>query len=132
MKKKPETLPGAELDVMWALWELGAPSSAAQIHSVMTKFRPCTKPAVHILAERLAAKGFVLVEQVNDPVPYKRITPLVTEDEYASSEATGLVEKLFHGSWKRLVANVTDREDVTDEDIAEIEQILRGRKGAKK
>ena len=132
MKKKPETLPGAELDVMRALWELGAPSSAAQIHSVMTKYRPCTKPAVHILADRLAAKGFVLVEQLSEPVPYKRITPLVTEDEYASSEASGLVEKLFHGSWKRLVVNIADREDVTEEDLAEIERFLREKMEASK
>ncbi len=132
MKKRPETLPGAELDVMRALWELGEPSSAAQIHGVMTKYRPCTKPAVHILADRLAAKGFLPIEQVNEPVPYKRITPLVTEEEYAAAETSGLIDKLFHGSWKRLVVNITDRADVTDEDIAEIERMLKEKKEASK
>ena len=132
--KKPvaESLPAAELDLMRALWELGGPSSATQIHRVMSEYRPCTKPMVYILADRLAAKGFVSVKQVDEPVTYKQIAPLVAEDDYALSEASGLVERLFHGSWKKLVVNIAGSEELSDEDIAEIEGILKARKDAAK
>ena len=128
--KSRESLPAAELDLMRALWELGGPSSATQIHRVLSKYRTCTKPMVYILADRLAAKGFVSVEQVDEPVVYKQITPLVAEKDYAFSEASGLVDRLFHGSWKKLVVNIADSDELTDEDIAEIENILKARKDA--
>ena len=130
--KAPESLPAAELDLMRALWELGEPSSATQIHRVLGKYRSCTKPMVYILADRLAAKGFVSVKQVDEPVTYKQITPLVSEEDYAFSETSGLVDRLFHGSWKKLVVSIADSEELTEEDIAEIEAILRSRKESEK
>ncbi|MBQ7475198.1 MAG: BlaI/MecI/CopY family transcriptional regulator [Clostridia bacterium] len=135
MKKKNEktgSLPAAELDLMRALWELGGPSSATQIHRVLNRMRPCTKPMVYILADRLAAKGFVSIEQVEEPVSYKRITPLVAEEDYAFSETSSLVDKLFHGSWKSLVANIAGSDELTEEDVAEINSILKARKDGQK
>ncbi len=135
MRKKGEktgSLPYAELDLMRSLWKLGKPSSASQIYRVINEFRPCTKPMVYILADRLEAKGFVRIEQVEDPVNYKQITALVSEEDYAFSEASGLVDRLFHGSWKKLVANVAESRKLTEEDIAEIEDILKTRKGSEK
>ena len=126
------SLSPAEFDLMRALWELGGPSSATQIHRVLNRYRPCTKPMVYILADKLASKGFVSIEQVDEPVTYKQITALVAENDYAISETSGLVDRLFSGSWKRLVLNIAETDNLSREDIAELEDILRSKKRSEK
>ena len=124
-KKHTSSLPGAELDVMKILWELGEPSVISTIHSSLQTRRKCTAPAVHILVDRLEEKGFVRVDRIEKPVPYKLVTALVSEDEYCSGAATGLIENLFHGSWKRLIANLAESGEIKESDIKEIEKILK-------
>ena len=64
------------------------------------------------------------VERIEKPVAYKLVTPLVGEAEYASDAAKGLIGRLFHGSWKGLIANLADSGEIGAEDIAEIERII--------
>ena len=123
-KRTTATLPDAELDVMRALWALGEPSVVGDIHREMQKERKCTKPAVHILVDRLEQKGFVRVERIEKPVAYKLVTPLVGEAEYATDAARGLIGRLFHGSWERLIANLADCGEIGADDVAEIERII--------
>ena len=52
-KQGKTALPDAELDVMRALWAIGEPCVVGDIHREMQKERKCTKPAVHILVDRL-------------------------------------------------------------------------------
>ena len=96
-KKPPETLPDAELDVMMALWDIGRPAIVSEIHRAVSKKRKCTKTAVHVLLDRLAAKDFVSIRTIDAPTPYKVATPL---------------------------ANLVDAGKITDDDIAEIERII--------
>ena len=124
-KKNNMSLPSAELDVMKTLWELGEPSVISSIHNSLQKRRKCTAPAVHILVDRLEEKGFVKVDRIETPVAYKLVTALVTEEEYCSGAATGLIENLFHGSWKRLIANLAESGEIKESDIKEIEKILK-------
>ncbi|MBQ8642311.1 MAG: BlaI/MecI/CopY family transcriptional regulator [Clostridia bacterium] len=125
---KKTHLPDAELDVMMALWQRGEPSSVSDIHRDLQAKRTCSKPAVHILLDRLAAKGFVQVEVVDTPVTYKRITALVTEEEYCLSASESFVEKICRGRWQRLIATLVQAGEITDDDLEEIAQIVN-RKG---
>lgn len=124
-KKSNISLPSAELDVMKTLWKLGEPSTVPAIHRGVLERRKCTAPAVHILVDRLEEKGFVKVDRIETPVAYKLVTALVTEAEYCSGAATGLIENLFHGSWKRLIANLAESGEIKESDIKEIEKILK-------
>ena len=121
---KKTQLPDAELDVMMVLWHRGEPSSVPDIHKDLQSKRPCTRPAVHILLDRLAAKGFVKVEVVETPVTYKRITALVTEEEYCLSASESFVEKICRGRWQRLIATLVQAGKITDDDLEEIAQIV--------
>ena len=114
-------LPDAELDVMMVLWQRGE-------FVRMQERRPGTRPAVHILPDRLAAKGFVQVEVVESPVTYKRITALVTEEEYCQAASESFVEKICRGRWQRLIATLVQAGEITDEDLEEIARIVN-RKG---
>lgn len=125
---KRTQLPDAELDVMMVLWQRGEPSSVPDIHRELQEKRPCTRPAVHILLDRLAAKGFVQVETVDTPVTYKRITALVTEEDYCLSASESFVEKICRGRWQRLIATLVQAGEITDKDLEEIARIVN-RKG---
>ena len=124
MKKTVITLPDAELDVMRVLWERGEPSLVSDIHADLQERRPCTKPAVHILLDRLAQKGFVRIDVIERPISYKQITALVSEEEYCSAASEHLINKLYHGSWKHFIASLVDNGEITSADIDEITAII--------
>ena len=121
-------LPDAELDVMMVLWQRGEPSSVPEIYRDLQEKRTCSKPAVHILLDRLADKGFVRIDVVETPVTYKRITALVTEEEYCQAASESFVEKICRGRWQRLIATLVQAGEITDEDLEEIARIVN-RKG---
>ena len=129
-KKKFTQLPDAELDVMMVLLQRGEPSLVSDIHHDLQSKRTCTKPAVHILLDRLAAKDFVRVDVVQTPIAYKLVTPLVTEEDYCASASENFLTKICRGSWKRLIANLVDAGEISQDDLEEIARIVN-RKGEK-
>ncbi|MBQ7499832.1 MAG: BlaI/MecI/CopY family transcriptional regulator [Clostridia bacterium] len=127
MKKKIVSLPDAELDVMKVIWRRGEPSLVSDIHADLQETRKCTKPAVHILLDRLAKKEFVRIDVVDKPIQYKLITPLVSEEEYCSAASEGFINKLFNGNWRRLVANLVDSGEISSANIDEIAAIINSK-----
>lgn len=127
MSKRIETLPDAELDVMRVLWERKEPSLVSDIHADLQNKRKCTKPAVYILLDRLAQKQFVRIDVIDKPISYKLITPLITEEEYCTAASEGFINKLFHGSWKHLIANLVDSGEISSADLDEIAEIINGK-----
>lgn len=117
-------LPDAELDVMMILWQRSEPSLVSDIHKELQQRRKCTKPAVHILLDRLAAKGFVRIDVVETPIAYKLVTALVPEEDYCTQASETFLAKICRGSWKRLIANLVSAGKISEEDLAEIARIV--------
>lgn len=131
-------IPDAELDIMLILWENMtesgeyAPSKIIDVYNGMKEVRPCTRSAIHSLLERLRDRGFVRIDLVDAPTPYKLITPIVTESEYREAESENFVQKLCRGSRKTLIATLIETGKITDEDIGEISAMLGARGKEKK
>lgn len=125
--EKRRALPDAELDVMIVLWEIGRPALASEIHRELSKRRRSSKTAVHVLLDRLSAKGYVRLDTVDAPVPYKLASPLISRDEYRSAASESFISKVFAGRWQSLIANLVDSGRITDGDIEEIERIISGK-----
>lgn len=119
-----QRIPDAELDIMLILWKSDVPLKVIDIYNGLRTVRPCSKPAIHTLLDRLASRGFVKQETVDAPTPYKRITPLVTEEEYRAAESENFLSKLCRGSWKTLIATLVDTGKITSDDIEEISRLL--------
>jgi len=119
-----QRIPDAELDVMLILWKSDTPLRIIDIYNGLRTVRPCSKPAIHTLLERLAAKGFVRLDTVEAPTPYKLVTPLVSERDYRAAESDNFLAKLCRGSWKTLIATLVDTGKITSEDIEEISSLL--------
>ena len=116
-----ERISEAEHAVMEALWD-ESPLSAADVCDRVCTARDWSMPTVKTLLSRLVAKGAVSTEPDGRRFLY---SPLVERTDYLGSESRRLVDRLFGGRAAPLFAHLADSEALSDEDIVEIEALLR-------
>ena len=91
----------AELSVMEALWEVGAPMTAKDLQAMLKERRDWERTTVRSLLTRLQEKGSVQVAKDSDVATY---TPAFTKEEYGWDLAEVLIQRLYDGDSKALVA----------------------------
>ncbi len=116
-----ERISDAEYAVMEALWKR-SPQTAAEVCDTVCEERGWTMPTVKTLLARLVAKGALETQPDGRRFLY---TPLIERRAYVGTESKRLVERLFGGRAAPLFAHLAENEALTDEDIAEIERLLR-------
>lgn len=116
-----ERISEAELAVMEVLWE-DAPLTATDVASRVAQRRQWSLATVKTLLSRLVAKG-----AIGHHVDGRRFlyTPLVERDAYVARESRRLVDRFFGGKLMPLVAHLAEQRRLSDEEIAEIERLLR-------
>ena len=118
---KSERISEAEHAVMEALWEK-SPLSAAEVCDRVCKERDWSMPTVKTLLGRLVTKGAVETEPDGRRFLY---SPLIERAAYVGSESKRLVERLFGGRAAPLIAHLAENEALTEQDLAEIEALLK-------
>jgi predicted transcriptional regulator len=78
---------------------------------------------VKTLLSRLMAKDIIAADQDGRRFLYR---PMVVREEYVASESGRLVNRLFGGRISPLVAQLAEQDQLTADDIAELEGILKG------
>lgn len=116
-----ERISDAEHAVMEALWAK-SPLSAADVCEVVSDERDWSMPTVKTLLSRLVTKGAVATEPDGRRFLY---SPLVERADYVGSESKRLVERLFGGRAAPLFAHLAESEALTDQDLSEIEALLK-------
>ena len=116
-----ERISEAEHAVMEALWEK-SPMTAADVCEAVCEPRGWSMPTVKTLLSRLVAKGAVATEPDGRRFLY---TPLLERADYVGGESRRLVDRLFGGRAAPLFAHLAESEALSDEDISEIERLLR-------
>jgi BlaI family transcriptional regulator, penicillinase repressor len=116
-----ERISDAEHAVMEALWEK-SPQTAVEVCDSVCGERGWSMPTVKTLLSRLVAKGAVSTEPDGRRFLY---SPLIGRDDYVGGESRRLVDRLFGGRAAPLFAHLAETEALSDEDIAEIERLLR-------
>jgi BlaI family penicillinase repressor len=119
-----ERISEAELVVMEALWRR-APLTAADVADDVAAGRDWTVATVKTLLSRLLSKDVIAADQDGRRFLYR---PLVAREDYVASESGRLVNRLFGGRVSPLVAQLAEQDQLTAEDIAELEAILKGLK----
>ena len=122
-EKEPGTdrISDAECAVMEVLWK-HSPQTAAEVCDTVCEARGWTMPTVKTLLARLVSKGALATQPDGRRYLY---TPLIERSAYVGTESKRLVERLFGGRAAPLFAHLADNEALTDEDIAEIERLLK-------
>lgn len=111
----------AEYAVMEALWKQ-SPQTAAEVCESVCQDREWSMPTVKTLLSRLVTKGALATQPDGRRFLY---TPLLQRSAYVGGESRRLVQRLFGGRAAPLFAHLAENEALSDEDIAEIERLLR-------
>ena len=116
-----EKISESELEVMRVLWEAGDALPITDIRRILQDRKGWEATTVKTLVQRLVSKG--VLEQEKRKVFYYR--PLVSESEYSGWAVSGMVQRLFRGSAKALVATLVNSDGLSDEDIAELREYFK-------
>lgn len=116
-----ERISDAEYAVMESLWQR-APQTAAEVCDNVCATRGWSMPTVKTLLARLVTKGVLATKPDGRRFLY---TPLVARNAYVGTESRRLVDRLFGGRAAPLFAHLAENEALSEEDIAEIEHLLR-------
>lgn len=116
-----ERISDAEHAVMEVLWD-ESPLSAQDVAERVAPDRGWSANTVKTLLGRLLAKNVVSHEEDGRRYLYR---PAVERDVYVTGESRRLMDRLFGGKLTPLVAHLADQDELTAQDIAEIEALLK-------
>lgn len=116
-----ERISEAEHAVMEVLWRK-SPLTAAEVCERVCEERGWSLPTVKTLLSRLVAKQAVSTEPDGRRFLY---SPAMQRTDYVGSESRRLVDRLFGGRAAPLLAHLVEAEALSDEDITEIERLLK-------
>lgn len=115
-----ERISEAEWQVMEVLWD-DSPRTAQAV-AIALADTGWTLATVKTLLSRLAAKGAVSTTEDGRRFLY---APAVARADMAAGESRRLVDRLFGGRATPLVAHLAERGELSGDDIAELEALIR-------
>lgn len=118
---KPERISEAEHAVMEVIWER-SPITAAEVCDQVCAARGWSLATVKTLLSRLVSKQAIAAEPEGRRFLY---SPLIARSDYIGGESRRLVDRLFGGRAAPLFAHLAEQEALTDDDLAEIEALLK-------
>ena len=108
----------AVMEVLWA----EAPLTASEVAERIPASRDWSERTVKTMLGRLLAKGALLHEEEGRRYLYR---PAVERADYAGRETRKLADRLFGGRAAPLVAHLAASDGLTEQDIAELEALLK-------
>jgi BlaI family penicillinase repressor len=119
-----ERISGAEYEIMEVLWR-EAPLTAAEVAQRAPAEKAWNIRTVKTLLARLLAKGALAHEEAGRRYLYR---PAVARADYVAEESSRLIDRMFGGRVTPLVAQLAERDRLSEADIAEIEALLKALK----
>ncbi len=110
----------AESQVMRALWAK-SPLSAEEIIAALPVDQDWADATVKTLLNRLLKKDAIAADRDGRRFLYR---PLVAQGDYVHAESQGLLDRLFDGRLAPLVAHFSQREKLSDQDVADLRRLL--------
>lgn len=121
MKSLISKITDSELRVMKVLWSAGGELTAADILKTLEKSSDWESSTIKTLLRRLCDKGAVISAK-KEVLYYK---PVVSEEQYNNYSTQVLIDRLYAGSAKNLVASLIDNKKLDDKDIDELRQLFK-------
>ncbi len=111
----------SELHVLRLLWSQGRPMTMTEIRKALIQSTGWDGSTIKTLVYRLVEKGALSADRQQTAL----YSTLISDEEY-SQYATGvLIDKLYGGSAKNLVAALVNTNALGDEDIAELRSMFK-------
>lgn len=119
-----ERISDAEHAIMEVLWD-ESPLTAQDVAERVDPERGWSVNTVKTLLGRLLAKSAIRHEEDGRRYLYH---PAVERGDYVAGESRRLIDRLFGGKLTPLVAHLAERDELSAQDIAEIETLLKALK----
>jgi BlaI family penicillinase repressor len=109
----------AEFEIMKVLWAAPEGLTTGDIRGRLD--REWERTTVLTLLSRLTEKGAVSAEKDNRSYLYKS---RITRDEYGVMKTQSILNRIYNGSIKSMLAALGDARGLTESDLRELEEIL--------
>jgi predicted transcriptional regulator len=120
MARKPrKPIPEAELEVLHALWDLGAGTVRDLLERFPGDDRAYT--TVQTLLTRLEAKGYIASHKDGRALVY---TPRLQRDDLLTEELADVASRVTGGRASPLVLNLVEHSDLTPDDLRDLRDLL--------
>ena len=120
MKELAAKISASELEVLEVLWQADAPMPIAPIRTALEGSHRWDASTVKTLLRRLCEKQAAAAEKRE--VFYYR--PILTREEYQEWSTRSLIDRVYRGSAKELVASLVERSELSRRDLEELRAIL--------
>lgn len=121
MDQIAEKISDSELEVMKLLWQSEEALSVTEIRENLHEKKGWEATTIKTLVSRLLGKG--VIGQIKRTVFY--YFPLISEKEYNRWATGRLIDRLYRGSAKDLVAALVDSKGLSESDIAELRELFK-------
>ena len=116
-----EKISEAELEVMKILWREANPAPFGYIRAELNTKMGWEKSTIATLLRRLQDKGAVSAQKQRIRLYF----PNITSEEYVQAEEQSMIDKLYGGSVKNLVAALCSRGKLTKADIDDLKEFFQ-------
>lgn len=113
----------AEMEIMEILWREGRELTSVEIKELLPGENSWKATTLLTLCRRLEDKKVVGVKKEGR---VKYFYPLVTQEEYRAGMADQLLDAVYGGSVKNFMASLYRTEKLSEDDIEELRQWLKG------
>lgn len=110
---------------MKLLWER-SPRTASELAAATSS--DWSESTVKTLLNRLVRKGALRYRREGKAFFY---SPRVSEEECRAAEGASFLDRVFGGSLAPMIAHFVERSDFTDEELAELERLVRRKRREK-
>lgn len=121
MNKLAAKITDSEVEVMRVLWQAGGELPVAEIRKTLERTSKWESSTIKTLLRRLCEKG--VVQAAKREVFYYK--PLVSEAEYNEYTTQSLIDRLYSGSAKNLVASLLGSKKLAAADIEELRILFK-------
>jgi BlaI family penicillinase repressor len=112
-----------QLLIMQTLWKLGR-ATAREITDALNEVEPIAHSTVQTLLRSLEEKGSITHEVEGRTFVF---VPLVQEDKYKRNATRDLLERVFGGDVRSLVAHLLQNEKVSRQELDDIRRLIERR-----
>lgn len=119
-------LPDSELELMMIIWDTGTPITRTEIEEKLPAERRISSTTVLSFLTRLQEKGFVQVQKIGRNNVYEA---LISKEEYLRAESRSIWKRLYQGSVKNFMTALSDGEELSDQDLEELQEFLNKKRG---
>lgn len=128
MNSEKHTLTGAEWYVMEVLWQHDHCTGREAVEQ-LTQSAGWSRSTTLTMLRRMSEKGLIEAREQNGLLVY---SPLIRREDAVLRETEGFLNRVYHGSLSLLVSSLTQKQQLSQEEIDELHAILHRAEEAKK